>query len=58
MICLNCEHMENMDYIHGCGACTILEGEIVLLDEACICPEELRRDIEALLRANGKEPKR
>ena len=55
MICLNCKHMENMDDIHGCGECAILEGETVILDEECICPPGRRGTIEALLRANGKE---
>lgn len=57
MICLNCSHMENMDYLHGCGICAILEGETILLDNECVCPKELRRDTEALLRANGEESK-
>ena len=54
MICLNCGHMENMDYLHGYGECAILEGETVALDSECICPKEIYDDIEALLRANGK----
>lgn len=57
MICLNCNHMENMDYIHGCGVCAILEGETVILDEECICPSDIYKEAEALLRANGKEHK-
>lgn len=57
MICLNCNHMEDVDYIHGSGVCAILEGETVSLAEACICPPDIYRDVEALLRANGKEHK-
>lgn len=55
MICLNREHMENMDYIHGCGICAILEGETVLLDEECICPKKTYEETEAFLKANRKK---
>ena len=55
MICLNCEHMENMDYIHGSGSCAILEGETVLLDEECICPKKTYEETEAFLKANRKK---
>ena len=54
MICLNCGHMENMDYIHGVGECAILEGETVSLDGECICPKDVYEVTEALLKANGK----
>jgi len=57
MICLHCNHMENMDYIHGCGICAILEGKTVNLDEECICPKDIYDAAEAFLRANGKEDK-
>ena len=48
-ICLNCTHMENMDYIHGCGVCAALEGETVILDEKCICPQNTLEEVESLL---------
>ena len=54
MICLKCNHMECMDYIHGTGICAILEGETVTLSEECICPKDLYEETEAFLRANGK----
>ena len=54
MICLNCNHMECMDYIHGTGICAILEGETVVLSEECICPKDRYEATEAFLRANGK----
>jgi len=57
MICLTCKHVENVDYIHGCGVCAILEGETVILDEECICPPDIYKDVETLLKANGKEHK-
>ena len=49
MICLNCNHMENMDYIRGVGICAVLEGETVILDEECICPEDILESTERLL---------
>lgn len=54
MVCLNCGHMECMDYIHGTGICAILEGETVVLSEECICPKGIYDTAEAFLRANGK----
>ena len=55
MICLNCKHMESMDYIRGTGICAILEGETVVLSDHCICPKDLYEETERFLRANGKE---
>lgn len=55
MICLNCKHMENMDYIYGCGDCALLEGKTVVLDQECICPPGIYKDMKAFLRANGKQ---
>ena len=49
MICLNCKHMECMDYIRGTGICAVLEGETVILDEECIAPEEEIAFVERLL---------
>lgn len=57
MICLNCKHMEDMDYIHGCGACALLEGDTVDLNSECVCPPDIYEEKEALLRANGKGDK-
>ena len=54
MICLNCSHMENMDYIHGCGVCAALEGETVVLTEECICPEDVLKEVESLIQGNKK----
>lgn len=54
MKCINCKHMENMDYIYGVGECAILEGETVVLANECICPKDIYEDTEAFLRANGK----
>lgn len=54
MICLNCEHMENFDYIHGTGICAALEGETVVLDEECICPQDILKEVESLLRDTKK----
>lgn len=54
MICLNCSHMENMDYIHGCGVCAALEGETIILDEECVCPAEVREEVESLLESNKR----
>ena len=53
MICLNCKHMEEMDYIHGCGICAFLEGDTVDLNSECACPPDLYRDKESLLRDSG-----
>ena len=47
--------MENMDYIHGCGICAILEGETVLPDEECICPKKTYEETEAFLKVNRKK---
>lgn len=56
-ICLNCSHMENMDYIHGTGICAALEGETVILDQPCICPKNVLQEVEALLaEANKTKP--
>lgn len=55
MICLNCEHMENMDYIHGCGVCAALEGETVTLNEACICSKDIYEDTTAFLKSNVRK---
>lgn len=57
MICLNCNHMECMDYIRGTGICAILEGETVVLSEECICPKDVYDNAEAFLRENGKANK-
>lgn len=54
-ICLNCDHMENMDYIHGCGVCAALEGETVILSEPCICPKDVLEEVESLLASAKKE---
>ena len=54
MICLNCEHMENMDYIHGCGVCAVLEGETVVLNGVCICPKDIYEGTTAFLKANER----
>ena len=48
MKCLNCKYMECMDYIHGTGICGPLEGETVILDHECICPEETLKFVERL----------
>lgn len=55
MICLKCKHMENMDYIHGTGICAALEGETVVLCEECICPKDVLKEVESLLRDAKKE---
>ena len=47
--------MENMDYIHGCGICAILEGETVLPDEECICQKKTYEETDAFLKANRKK---
>lgn len=57
MVCLNCKHMECMDYIHGTGICAIMEGETVVLSEECVCPKDVYDAAEAFLRANGKADK-
>lgn len=44
--CWSCEHLENLDYIHGCGECAALEGETVLLTANCICPDDVLRDVK------------
>ena len=44
--CYGCKHLENLDYIHGCGECAALEGETVIQTRECICPEEILRDVE------------
>lgn len=54
MICLNCSHMENMDYIHGTGVCGPLEGETVILNQECVCPAETIKFVESL-QANRDE---
>lgn len=54
-ICLNCHHMENMDYIHGCGICAALEGETVILSDPCICPKDVLEAVESLLASAKKE---
>ena len=54
MICLNCKHMENLDYVHGCAECAILEGETVIPTDECICPKDIYEETEAFLRSNGK----
>lgn len=56
MICLNCSHMGNLDYIHGTGICAALEGETVVLDEECICPKKILREVNSLLQDAKKEP--
>lgn len=48
MICLNCSHMEDLDYIHGTGICAALEGETVVLDEECICPKDILKEANSL----------
>lgn len=55
MICLNCSHCENLDYIHGTGVCATLEGETVVLDEECICPKEVLEQVNSLLQDAKKE---
>jgi len=52
MICLNCSHMENMDYIHGVGVCAALEGETVVLCDECICQEDVLKEVESLIQSN------
>lgn len=44
--CWNCNHVENLDYIHGCGECAPLEGETVILTADCICPDDILKDVE------------
>ena len=46
MICLNCPHMENMDYIRGTGVCAALEGETVVLCDECICPKDVLKEVK------------
>lgn len=53
-ICLNCDHMENMDYIRGCGICAAMEGETVILSDRCICPKDVLEEVEALLASAKK----
>ena len=54
MICLNCWHMENLDYVHGCAICAALEGETVIPHNECVCPANVRQRTEKLLVDNGK----
>lgn len=46
--CLCCSHLENLDYIHGCGECAALEGETVIPTEPCICPDDVLDAVERL----------
>lgn len=55
MICLNCPHMENMDYIRGTGVCAALEGETVVLCDECICPKDVLKEVKSLLQKAKKE---
>ena len=57
MICLNCNHMENLDYIHGCAECAALEGETVIPHHECVCPKDVLDAVEKLLRSSDKEHK-
>ena len=50
-ICFGCSHLENLDYIHGCGACAALEGETVILTEKCVCPDDVLETVERLLKS-------
>lgn len=54
-ICRNCDHMENMDYIHGTGICAAMEGETVILADPCICPKDVLEEVESLLMAAKKD---
>lgn len=49
MICLNCKHMENLDYIHGVAECAALEGETMIPYYECICPENILNAVGKLL---------
>lgn len=46
--CIGCSHLEDLDYIHGCGMCAALEGETVILTEECVCPDDVLKTVERL----------
>lgn len=53
--CVMCGHLENMDYIHGCGECAALEGKTVVLTENCICPSDVLKDVEKGIEKNRQK---
>jgi len=55
MICLNCSHCECVDYIRGLAICAALEGETVVPHNECVCPKEIREEVERLLKSRDEE---